>query len=432
MTNTPDINLRSVEPDWNDRFARVQRRTMGVLVVTQIVGTVGTGVAPSIGVLLASDVLHNETWAGLARTTATLGAALLGLPLGNLAARRGRRFSLATGWWLAAAGAAILVPAAQLKLVVPLFLGLLLIGSGSAVALQSRFAATDLANPGHKARALALIVWVGTLGSVIGPNLGAPGTLVGDATGLSVYAGAFLIAAICLGIAGTVVFVLLRPDPLLLLTESGLADASTLPTRRRGGIRRILAEIRSNKPARIAVIAILVAQIVMVTVMTMTPVHIVHQGGTVNLVGITISLHIVGMYALAPLVGWITDRCGSRLAIWAGIGIFVVSLAFAVLRSDESHWVVASLILLGVGWSFVNVAGSALFTSNVSTEVRASSQGGIDALANLCGATMAFLAGPLMAATSFATLAVIAMVMLIPLACVVLRRIPETIDYRVP
>lgn len=432
MTNTPDINLRSVEPDWNDRFARVQRRTMGVLVVTQIVGTVGTGVAPSIGVLLASDVLHNETWAGLARTTATLGAALLGLPLGNLAARRGRRFSLATGWWLAAAGAAILVPAAQLKLVVPLFLGLLLIGSGSAVALQSRFAATDLASPGHKARALALIVWVGTLGSVIGPNLGAPGALVGDATGLSVYAGAFLIAAICLGIAGTVVFVLLRPDPLLLLTESGLADASTLPTRRRGGIRRILAEIRSNKPARIAVIAILVAQIVMVTVMTMTPVHIVHQGGTVNLVGITISLHIVGMYALAPLVGWITDRCGSRLAIWAGIGIFVVSLAFAVLRSDESHWVVASLILLGVGWSFVNVAGSALFTSNVSTEVRASSQGGIDALANLCGATMAFLAGPLMAATSFATLAVIAMVMLIPLACVVLRRIPETIDYRVP
>lgn len=432
MTNTPDINLRSVEPDWNDRFARVQRRTMGVLVVTQMVGTVGTGVAPSIGVLLASDVLHNETWAGLARTTATLGAALLGLPLGNLAARRGRRFSLATGWWLAAAGAAILVPAAQLKLVVPLFLGLLLIGSGSAVALQSRFAATDLASPGHKARALALIVWVGTLGSVIGPNLGAPGALVGDATGLSVYAGAFLIAAICLGIAGTVVFVLLRPDPLLLLTESGLADASTLPTRRRGGIRRILAEIRSNKPARIAVIAILVAQIVMVTVMTMTPVHIVHQGGTVNLVGITISLHIVGMYALAPLVGWITDRCGSRLAIWAGIGIFVVSLAFAVLRSDDSSWVVASLILLGVGWSFVNVAGSALFTSNVSTEVRASSQGGIDALANLCGATMAFLAGPLMAATSFATLAVIAMVMLIPLACVVLRRIPETIDYRVP
>ncbi|NLA65171.1 MAG: MFS transporter [Leucobacter sp.] len=408
----------------DQQLIRVQRRTMIVLIASQIVGTVGVGVAPSIGVLLAGEVTQNEAWAGLARTASTLGAALLGFPLGSLAARRGRRFALSSGWWLAALGAAILVPAAQWNLVIPLFIGLLLIGSGSAVSLQSRFAATDLAEPGQRARSLALIVWVGTIGSVLGPNLGAPGALIGDATGLTVYASAFLIAAACLALAGLIVFLVLRPDPLLLFNEQ--IGVSQGPAAKRAGSRfaPIFAEIRTNKPARVAVVAILSAQVVMVSIMTMTPVHMVHQGGSVNLVGITISLHILGMYALAPLVGWITDRYGHRFSIWAGIGVFLLSLVLGAVWPDDTGWIIASLILLGVGWSFVNVAGSALFASTVSAVVRASSQGGVDALANLFGATAAFLAGPLLAISSFAVLSILAMVVLVPLVVLVIRRIP--------
>ncbi|UOR01504.1 MFS transporter [Leucobacter allii] len=398
-----------------------QRRTVIVLVITQIIGTVGVGVAPSIGVLLAGEVTDNEAWAGLARTASTLGAALLGLPLGTLAARRGRRVALSTGWWVAAIGAAILVVAAQWNLAVPLFIGLLFIGSGSAVSLQSRFAATDLAEPRHKARSLALIVWVGTLGSVLGPNLGAPGQLIGAATGLTVFASAFLIAAVCLALAGTIVFLVLRPDPLLLQADLTHGTAEAKPRGRRGGIRRIFAEIRVNRPARTAVIAILTAQVVMVSIMTMTPVHMVHQGGSVNLVGITISLHILGMYALAPVVGWVTDRYGHRCAIWTGISIFLLSLVIGGVWPDDTGWIIASLILLGIGWSFVNVAGSALFAATVSGEVRAASQGGVDALSNLCGATAAFAAGPLLALSSFSTLSIIAIACLLPLAFFIAR-----------
>lgn len=397
----------------------VQRRTLIVLVIMQVVGTVGVGVAPSIGILLASEVTDNEAWAGLARTASTLGAALFGLPLGNLAARLGRRFALAIGWWVAAVGSAILVAAAQGNKVGPLFIGLLLIGAGSAAALQSRFAATDLAEPQHKARSLALVVWVGTLGSVLGPNLGAPGEIVGAATGLTVFASAFLIAAICLALAGVLVFVLLRPDPLVMAAQ--LSGAPPHAASRKGRIRRIFAEVRANRPARIAVIAILTAQIVMVAVMTMTPVHIVHHGGSVNVVGITISLHVVGMYALSPVVGWMADRYGHRLAMWIGIVIFVLSLLAGAIWPDDMGWIVVSLILLGVGWSFVNVAGSALFSTSVSAEVRASSQGGVDALSNLFGATAAFLAGPLLAASSFATLSLLSMMVLVPLAALIVR-----------
>lgn len=200
-----------------------------------------------------------------------------------------------------------------------------------------------------------------------------------------------------------------------------LSGAPPHAASRKGRIRRIFAEVRANRPARIAVIAILTAQIVMVAVMTMTPVHIVHHGGSVNVVGITISLHVVGMYALSPVVGWMADRYGHRLAMWIGIVIFVLSLLAGAIWPDDMGWIVVSLILLGVGWSFVNVAGSALFSTSVSAEVRASSQGGVDALSNLFGATAAFLAGPLLAVSSFATLSLLSMTVLVPLAALIVR-----------
>jgi len=426
--------------------AAVQRRTMIVLIVMQVVGTVGVGIAPSIGILLAGEVTHDEAWAGLARTASTLGAALVGLPLGSLAASQGRRVALSTGWWTAAAGSGLLVIAAQAGLVVPLFAGLLLIGVGSAVSLQARFAATDLAAPRHQGRSLALIVWVGTIGSVLGPNLGVPGRLVGERLGLNVYAGAFLIAAVCLALAGLVVFVWLRPDPLALLqraTPSVVASSATSIVtvagttattraagglrpwgRRRGGrdpARLVLTELRGNPAARVAVVAILTAQVVMVAIMTMTPVHMMHQSGSITLVGITISLHILGMYALSPVVGHLADRRGHRFAILLGAAILVISLVLGASLPHSTRWIIVSLVLLGIGWSFINVAGSALFSLVVSDRTRASSQGGVDAMANLCGATAAFVAGPLLAVSSFSALSVLAVVVLVPLGALILR-----------
>lgn len=392
----------------------VQRRTMAVLVVSQVIGTIGVGIGPSIGILLAEEATGSEALAGLARTATTLGAALVGVPLGMLAARRGRRVALATGWWAAALGAGLLVIAAQWSSIVPLFAGLLLIGVGSAVSLQARFTATDLAEPRHRARSLALVVWVGTAGAVLGPNLGVPGEAVGPILGLTTFAAAFLIAAVGLAAAGLVVFLLLRPDPLLLLTGGSAARASTpLPWRTR--LRQAAAEVATSPSARLAVAAILTAQVVMVAVMTMTPVHIHHNGGTLTLVGITISLHVLGMYALAPVVGVVADRAGPRATIGAGIGVLAVSLGVAIGWSESPAGVIASLILLGVGWSFVNVSGSALFSAVVPAERRAASQGGVDALSNLLGALAAFGSGPLMAATSFSALAGAAVLALVPL-----------------
>ncbi|MHC6178109.1 MFS transporter [Glutamicibacter endophyticus] len=408
-----------------DERDRIQRKTLWILAITQVIGTVGVGVAPSIGILLAEEVTSSEVWAGLARTASTLGAALFGVPLGNLAARFGRRVALTSGWWLAALGGLLLVPAAQYNVVALLFLGLLLIGSGSAISLQARFAATDLAQSAHKGRSLALVVWVGTIGMVLGPNLGIPGQWLGTLTGLNVYAGAFLIAGLCMALAGVLIFIWLRPDPLLILQRDD-ATSPAAPRPARGGFGRIAEELRVNRRARYAVVAILSAQIVMVSVMTMTPVHITHHGGSVTLVGLTISLHILGMYALSPVVGFIADRIGHRFAIGIGLVFFAGALLAGGLWPQDMRWIMGSLILLGLGWSFVNVAGSALFSTVVSDHSRASAQGGVDALSNLCAAGAALASGPLMAGTSFATLTLVAGLVLLPLLLQTLGGIRRT------
>jgi len=417
MTAAQPSAAQTTAPQSSDT-SRVQRRTLAVLVVSQIVGMVGIGVAPTIGVLLAEQVTANPAWAGLARVASTLGAAILGLPLGAIAARWGRRRALTLGWLIASTGAFIVVYAAQTLSAVALFPGLLLVGAGSAVSLQSRFAATDLAAPHHRARALALVVWVGTLGSVIGPNLGVPGIWISTATGLTVFASGFLIAGTFLLLGGIVVFVALRPDPLLLSRHQGW----TQPTgRRRGGIRMLVLELCTNPRVRLAVLAIVTAQIVMVSVMTMSPVHMADEGDTITIIGITISLHVAGMYGLAPVVGILVDRAGHRIAMIVGICVLVVALVTAAIGSGTIGGMIAALLLLGIGWSFINVAGSALFASTVADDTRASTQGAVDALANLLGATAAFVAGPLLAATSFPLLSELALLVLVPLAVVVIR-----------
>lgn len=431
--------------------AVVQRRTVIVLVIAQVIGTVGVGVGPTIGILLAETVTGGEAWAGLARTSSTLGAALAGVPLGNLAARRGRRFSLASGWWIAAAGSLLLVFAAQWLLIVPLFAGLLLIGVGLAVSLQARFAATDLASPRSTARSLAVVVWAGTFGSVAGTNLGVPGELLGSVSRLTTYASAFLIACICLTIAGLIVLVWLHPDPLMisghahhmepaalalagdgrfrrLLAEfraahgTGDGDFRRLVAEfrahraaRDGGIRRLFVELRVNRAARTGMIAILAGQIVVVAIMTMTPVHLERCGVPLAIIGLVISLQIIGRYGPAPLAGLLVDRRGHRLVIVTGAALLATSVLVGVIRPEGTPWIATSLILLGVGWSFTNVGGSALLSTTLPVSIRAPSQGAADTLTNLCGATTALLSGPIMAATSFSTLSLVAALALIPL-----------------
>ncbi|WP_306317473.1 MULTISPECIES: MFS transporter [unclassified Streptomyces] len=401
----------------------VQKRTVRLLSAAQIVGGVGVGVASSLGSLLAEDVAQSETYAGLARTAITAGAAVVGVPLAFLAQRRGRRAALSAGWLAAAIGGFILVGAAVLGSIPLLAFGMLLFGIGSATNQQSRYAAADLAPPHRRARALSVVVWSTTIGSVIGPNLADPGAAVATALQLPPLTGAFLLSAGCMTVASVLLWGWLRPDPLLLSrqrTESETEKSATgtgAPAASEsivGTLRLVRAHLRRTPRAAFALLAIVVANTVMVAVMTMTPVSMAGHGATLTVVGITISGHLLGMYAFSPVVGWLADRFGHLSVTLAGQAVFVASALLSGFSRGSTAMVMAGLFLLGLGWSFSLVAGSAMLSDATPAALRPGVQGIADTAMNVVAAVGACLSGPLMGSTGFGGLNAFAGILVLP------------------
>jgi MFS family permease len=163
--------------------------------------------------------------------------------------------------------------------------------------------------------------------------------------------------------------------------------------------------LRATPAARTALIVIAVIHTAMVSIMSMTPVHLDHEGSTVSIIGMVISVHIAGMYVLSPVVGWVADRVGRRPVMVAGLMLLLVA---AGLAGSASHGnvpqVTAGLFLLGLGWSCGLVAGSASLTEAVPIERRPAVQGLSDLTMNVCGATGTVVAGAIVGAASYGML----------------------------
>ncbi|WP_241979008.1 MFS transporter [Cryobacterium sp. Hh7] len=381
----------------------LQQRVVRVLIAGQILGGIGMGATLSLGALLAAELSGSSAWSGMAATMSTLGAAIVAVPLARLAQARGRRVSLATGSLMAGAGAVLAIMSVSVDNFPLLLLALMLLGAGSATNLQARFAATDLASQRFRARDLSIVVWSTTIGAVLGPNLFGPGEALGATLGLPAMTGAF---AFSLGatVAAAFVYALgLRPDPLL--TALAARTTSVGIRRARGG----LAILRGNTAARYAVVVIALSHATMVALMSMAPVHLRDHGATLTIVGLTISLHVAGMYALSPAFGALADRFGRLRVILGGQALLLGALGAAWLSDGSQGTMTVSLVLLGLGWSASVVAGSALVAEAVEIEDRSSLQGFSDLSMNAAGALGGAIAGPILALAGYSGLGLCAM-----------------------
>lgn len=389
-SSAPTTSSTTTAPD----LPAIQRRTVRVLIAAQILGGIGIGSTLSIGAVLAANISGSEALSGSAATFSTLGAAASAIPLARLAQRLGRRAALATGALLAALGSVVVISAAGLGSFPLLLVGFALLGVGTAVNLQSRFAATDIAGPQHRGRDLSLVVWFTTVGAVLGPNLFGPGEVIADNLGLPALTGSFLIAVVAQIAAAAVYAAGLRPDPYLLSRSASSDTKADAP-----------GKVRGRGALIFAIGAIAVSHAVMVSVMSMTPVHLVNHGVTLTIVGLTISLHVAGMYSLSPVFGWLSDRLGRVGTILIGQLLFVVSLAFVAFGEEDPVMVTIGLIFLGLGWSASTVSGSALVTDLVTGAARARIQGRTDLVMNLAGAVGGAASGLVLAMIGYSGLA---------------------------
>ena len=392
----------------NISIPALQRRVRTVLMLGQVMAGLGMGATLAVGAIMVGRLAGSDGFSGLAATSATLGAALAAVPLARLAQRKGRSVSLTTGALLASLGGVVTIVASILGTVVLLLPGLALVGVGTAVNLQSRFAATDLSDPTTRGRDLSLVAWATTAGAVSGPNLITPGEFLGGLLGLPELSGPFVLTTIAQASAALLYFFALRPDPLLLAQERAASAA-------RAG-KPGAADVTDNRiMMRTAIVSIALSHATMVAVMAMTPVHLMHHGASLAIVGFTISLHIAGMYALAPIFGVMSDRLGRIPTILVGQGILVASLLFTGFGSENEMAVVLGLVLLGLGWSAATVAGSTLLTESTSIARRPRVQGISDLVMSGSGAMGGALAGVALAflgydGLSFVALALVATV----------------------
>ncbi len=391
----------------------VFRRNQWALSLAQLFSGIGIATGFAVGGILAERLTGRTEFAGFAQTASILGAGILAVPLARLAVRRSRRLALSCGYTLALAGALLIVGAVTIGIDFLFFVGMGCFGAATAAGLQSRYAATDSAPEHLKGSAMSVVVWATTIGSVVGPNLSEPGARLGQALGIDPLSGPFVISIVVFALA--VLCVLCMRTLTTVPHSSAEAEASGTPrlaSARRGGTWRA---IRRSPGALKGLLSVVTGHMIMVSTMVMTPLHMDHHGLGLELIGITIGGHILGMYGLSPFFGLLTDRFSASAVIALGQALFAVSLTLGLIDAlGESSFVRLSIALfvLGLGWSACLIAGSTLLTTEIDDEHRVPVQGLSDAGMNFGAAGLAALAGPLLALGGFAWITAVGFVVL--------------------
>ncbi|GIN73352.1 putative MFS-type transporter YdeG [Bacillus sp. J14TS2] len=387
--------------DHPEKVKKLYKRTLMIVVISQMFGGAGLAAGITVGALLAEQMLGTNAFAGLPAALFTLGSAGAALLVGRLSNRFGRRMGLATGFITGGLGAVGIIFAAMLNNVFLLFIFLLVYGAGSATNLQARYAGTDLATNKQRGTAVSVAMVSTTVGAVAGPNLVDVMGKVAHSIGVPELAGPFILAAAAYILAGLVLFALLRPDPFMIALKINANKQSTES-------KEVSRKNPINKGIAVGAIIMVLTQIVMTAIMTMTPIHMGHHGHSLRAIGLVIGFHIGAMYLPSLLTGILVDKIGrSAMAIASGVTLLLSGVLSAVAPGDSLVLMIIALSLLGLGWNFGLISGTALIVDSTEPSTRAKTQGTVDVFIALSGASGSAMSGMVVAGSSYETLSLV-------------------------
>lgn len=343
--------------------------------------------------IIAADLSGSDSAAGVPSTLILIGRAIAAYPLGWAMDRIGRRLGLSAGFGFTVVGAAVAVFAIISSSFLLFGVGALVIGFGRAAAEQSRYVAAEVYSPERRAKVIGFIVFAGTIGAVGGPLLVNFSTNLMKRWELPTGIGPFAITIILALLAFLVIFFLLYPDPLeisqMIDAENETAVDANIPTE---SIRQIF----SRPMVQLALAAMVIGQLVMVLLMTITPLHMDHHAHTEQTISFVIMAHTLGMFGLSSFTGSLVDKFGRIPMIAVGALILIVAAILAPLSTSFANLAIA-LFLLGLGWNFSFVAGSSLLSDALRPGERGRIQGASETLVALAAGTGSFSTGPVYA-----------------------------------
>jgi len=401
-------------------LVRIRKRAMAGLMAATAISGIGLMASITVANVLGAEILgRNSRAAGLPGTAILVGAALTSLPLSRFMGRAGRRPGLTIGYLLAVMGGVVIVLAASIDNFLLLLPGMFFMGSGYAAWLLSRFAAGDMTPPARRAKAMGLITWTGVIGAVVGPNLIQEMQGISNALRVPGSTGPYLVAAGACLVAVVIVQVVLRPDPIQIgrmMDEEANVQVPQETARPRSALLRLPS-------VQVALAALIAGQLVMVMLMSMTALHMRGLHREWRVVGLVISVHLLGMFAFSPVSGWLADKFGRVTVIVAGAALIISAAAIAAIEPLANASLFVSMFLLGLGWNFGLVAGSALLTDAVQPSERPDLQGFADLLQSGMSAVSSLLSGVIFAELGYARLSIIgASLMILPLSVVWAKR----------
>jgi MFS family permease len=400
----------------SERLKQIYKRTLFVVSISQIFGGAGLAAGITVGALLAQQMIGTDAFSGLPAALFTIGSAAAAFIVGRLSQRYGRRTGLTIGFMSGGLGALGVVISAITNSILLLFVSLFIYGAGTATNLQARYAGTDLASQNQRATAISFILVSTTVGAFAGPNLV---DVMGDfasSIGVPALAGPFILSGTAFIIAGLIIFFMLRPDPFLIV--------KMLESSKNKQINKlsITNSNQSNDKRGIAIGAavMILTQLVMIAIMTMTPVHMKHHGNGLSEIGLVIGVHIGSMYLPSLITGVLVDKIGRTVMIIAsGITLLLAGVIAAIAPSDSMLLLVIALSLLGIGWNFGLISGTTILVDSTESSTRAKTQGTIDVLIALAGASGGAMSGMIVAYSSYTVLSVAGGILSLMLAPVV-------------
>lgn len=370
-----------------------------MLIAAQLLSGAGLAAGIVAGALLAEEMLGSKSGAGLPSALFTVGAAGSAFLIGQISQGHGRRLGLSGGYFVGAVGGAGIVAAAAIDSVSLLLASLLIYGAGTASSFQARYAGADLAAADARAKAVSVVLVATTVGAVAGPLLTQLTGDFAESVGVIALAGPFMLAAVAYLLASIVLWSFLRPDPLLTAREMDDGDKTLAGDS--------LEEIDVGG-VRVAVSVMVLTQFVMVAIMTMTPIQMRDHGHSLTATGAVIAMHVAAMFLPSPVTGVLVDRYGrDRMIAASAVTLVSAGILAAVAPPSSMALLSLALILLGLGWNFGVVSGTALLTDCTPLSERASVQGRADLLVQLAGAAGGLGSGFVLASTGYSTLALI-------------------------
>ena len=384
-------------------FSKHARRITIILFVTQSLYSAGNIASATVNPIVGAQLGGSDYWTGVPTAVFLLGAAFSAFVWGRVMDLIGRRNGLLLGLVIGLFGNGLVFFAIRSVNLPLLLIGFMLTGATNAAVVLARFAAGEVNPPAKRGGAISMVVWGGTFGAVFGPLMVGPMGDFAKGYGLNELAGPYIAAFAFSNVLLFVLFFGLRPDP----RELGKQVAEQYPSNMPIGQSRSMLEIFRQPAAMVAVIAMVLGQVVMVAIMVITSRHMDHHQHGLSDIARVIQSHTFGMYAFSFITGRLTDKWGRGPVILTGSILLLAACVTAPISPDVLPLAV-SLFLLGLGWNFCFVGGSALLSDQLSPLERSQTQGTNDLMVGLASATGSLGSGIVFTATSYTVIALVA------------------------